>query len=292
MRKKGLDPDLRKLLPPGNGWLVVEFGGRSKEEADETRAHAWTALKRTGQPPSMKLYDDPGERGEALEGARIRSRRNGKRARPSPVLAGVGGRGGPAEKLGNYLRDFRKLLDEFGLIASLYGHFGQGCIHCRISFDLFTREGIAELHASSSTAPPTSWSRTAAPSLPSTATDSPRRCTCPKMYGQELMEAFREFKDIWDPDGKMNPGKLIDPYRAGREPALRRRLPALAARRPSSSSPRTRAAFPRQRSGAWASASAGSRTTPSCAPASWRRVRSCTRRGAAPTCCSRCSRAI
>ena len=35
----------------------------------------------------------------------------------------------------------------------------------------------------------------------------------PKMFGPELMQAFREFKSLWDPDWKMNPGKLIEPYR-------------------------------------------------------------------------------
>jgi FAD linked oxidases, C-terminal domain len=34
----------------------------------------------------------------------------------------------------------------------------------------------------------------------------------PKMFGPELIEAFREFKAIWDPQWKMNPGKVIDPY--------------------------------------------------------------------------------
>jgi len=33
------------------------------------------------------------------------------------------------------------------------------------------------------------------------------------MFGPELMQAFREFKSLWDPDWKMNPGKLIEPYR-------------------------------------------------------------------------------
>ncbi|HZR47481.1 MAG TPA: 4Fe-4S dicluster domain-containing protein, partial [Candidatus Manganitrophaceae bacterium] len=35
----------------------------------------------------------------------------------------------------------------------------------------------------------------------------------PKMFGEELIQAFREFKSIWDPQGKMNPGKIVDPYR-------------------------------------------------------------------------------
>jgi Fe-S oxidoreductase len=33
------------------------------------------------------------------------------------------------------------------------------------------------------------------------------------MFGPELVNAFREFKAIWDPDGRMNPGKIVDPYR-------------------------------------------------------------------------------
>jgi ferredoxin len=33
----------------------------------------------------------------------------------------------------------------------------------------------------------------------------------PKMFGPELVAAFREFKMIWDPDFKMNPGKVVDP---------------------------------------------------------------------------------
>jgi FAD/FMN-containing dehydrogenase len=32
----------------------------------------------------------------------------------------------------------------------------------------------------------------------------------PKMFGNTLVAAFREFKRIWDPDRLMNPGKLVD----------------------------------------------------------------------------------
>ena len=38
----------------------------------------------------------------------------------------------PPEKVGPYLRDLRKLFHKYDYEASLYGHFGQGCIHCRI----------------------------------------------------------------------------------------------------------------------------------------------------------------
>ena len=40
-----------------------------------------------------------------------------------------------------------------------------------------------------------------------------RGAMLPKMFGPKIMQAFEEFKTIWDPDWKMNPGKLIRPYR-------------------------------------------------------------------------------
>ena len=104
------------------------------------------------------------------------------------------------------------LLDEFGYDAALYGHFGQGCIHCRIDFDLDTADGIRQ-YRRSSTRPPT-WSSRYGGSLSGEHGDGQARAELlPKMYGDELVEAFREFKAIWDPDGKMNPGKVVDPIR-------------------------------------------------------------------------------
>ena len=41
----------------------------------------------------------------------------------------------------------------------------------------------------------------------------------PKMYGDELVHAFGEFKAIWDPEGRMNPGKVVDPYPITEQPA-------------------------------------------------------------------------
>ncbi len=38
-----------------------------------------------------------------------------------------------------------------------------------------------------------------------------RGALLPKMFGAELMQAFSEFKTLWDPDNRMNPGKMIEP---------------------------------------------------------------------------------
>jgi Fe-S oxidoreductase len=211
MQKKGSAPDNAKLLPPGNGWLLVEFGGRSKQEAERNARTCMESLKHTGQPPSMKLCDDPGD--AALLWT-LREAGLGAAANvPGLPLSWPGWEDAavPPDKVGDYLRDFRRLLDEFGLTASLFGHFGQGCIHCRISFDLFTREGIAAymrfLDRASDLVVRYGGSFSA-----EHGDGQSRALFLPKMYGEELMGAFREFKAIWDPDGKMNPGKLIDAF--------------------------------------------------------------------------------
>jgi Fe-S oxidoreductase len=116
-------------------------------------------------------------------------------------------------RLGDYLREFQALVDRHGYKTSLYGHFGDGCIHARITFDTRSTEGIQVWR---------SFLRQAAElvvkyggSLSGEHGDGQAKAEfLPVMYGEELMQAFREFKAIWDPDNRMNPGKVVDPYRA------------------------------------------------------------------------------
>jgi FAD/FMN-containing dehydrogenase/Fe-S oxidoreductase len=213
MKKKGLHPTDLQLLPDGGGWLLVEFGGESKQEADERARGLMEALKRQKQPPSMKLYDDPAQEKTIWD---IRRSGLGATARvpgARDTWEGWEDSAGPPEKVGGYLRDLRKLLQAYGYACALYGHFGQGCIHTRIDLALLTREGIERYRA---------FIHEAADlvigyggSLSGEHGDGQSRAELlPKMFGPELIQAFREFKSIWDPDWKMNPGKVIDAYRA------------------------------------------------------------------------------
>ena len=112
-------------------------------------------------------------------------------------------------RLGDYLREFQALVDACGYKTSLYGHFGDGCIHARITFDLRSVEGIAQWRG---------FLQKAADlvvkyggSLSGEHGDGQAKAEfLPAMYGEELMGAFREFKSIWDPENRMNPGKLIN----------------------------------------------------------------------------------
>jgi len=124
----------------------------------------------------------------------------------------------PPERLGNYLRDFRKLLERFSYEGDLYGHFGQGCIHTRIDFDLETHEGIKQFRSFLESAADLVLSYGG--SLSGEHGDGQSRAwLLPKMFGPELIEAFCEFKSIWDPEWKMNPGKVVDAYDVTEESA-------------------------------------------------------------------------
>ncbi|WP_243689129.1 FAD-binding and (Fe-S)-binding domain-containing protein [Geotalea toluenoxydans] len=210
-RTKGLHTHNLAMLPEGNGWLLVEFGGDSKEESDSNARRAMEGLKKMESPPTMKLFTDEGEEKKIWE---IRESGLGATANmPGMPLSWPGWEDAAVDpaRIGDYLREFRKLLDEHKLVASLYGHFGDGCIHCRISFDLFTHDGIrnymAFIHKASDLVVRYGGSLSA-----EHGDGQSKAVFLRKMYGDELVEAFRQFKTLWDPEWKMNPGKVVDPY--------------------------------------------------------------------------------
>jgi FAD/FMN-containing dehydrogenase/Fe-S oxidoreductase len=208
----GYESDVLKLLPEGGGFLLVEFGGDTREGADD-RAHAlMDQLKRANNPPTMKLFDDPVEEAKVWK---VREAGLGATAHVEsgrPTWEGWEDSAVPPQRLGEYLRAFRALLDAHGLSGDLYGHFGQGCVHTRINFDLQTHEGIRGYRAFVEDA--ADLVVRLGGSLSGEHGDGQSRGELlPRMYGPELMAAFRDFKRIWDPDWKMNPGKVIEPYR-------------------------------------------------------------------------------
>jgi Fe-S oxidoreductase len=116
----------------------------------------------------------------------------------------------PPDKVGDYCRELKALFHKYGYDSTLYGHFGDGCIHCRINFGLRTKDGIVKWRRFMDEAADLVVSYGG--SLSGEHGDGQSKAELlPKMYGPELVEAFREFKSIWDPDWKMNPGKVVDP---------------------------------------------------------------------------------
>ncbi|MEK6629452.1 MAG: FAD-binding oxidoreductase, partial [Acidobacteriota bacterium] len=142
-RKKNLNAKGLALLPEGKGWLYVEFGGETVAEAEASAWRLMDALRGRSDAPSMRLFRDPVETYHAWT---VRESALGATSFvPGEAKNWEGWEDAavPPERLGNYLRDFRKLLGDYSLTGSLYGHFGQGCIHTRINFELKTPDGIA-----------------------------------------------------------------------------------------------------------------------------------------------------
>jgi FAD/FMN-containing dehydrogenase/Fe-S oxidoreductase len=211
MKKKDLHTKYLNRLPEGDGWLLVQMPGESRKDADDRARELIDHLKRRPNPPTIKFYDDPQDEKAVWE---VRESGLGATAfvpgEPS-TWPGWEDAAVPTHAIGDYLRDFCKLLQKHDYIAALYGHFGMGCIHCRISFDLQSERGIKNYR---------SFAKEAAElvsnyggSLSGEHGDGQARAELlPIMFGKKLVGAFREYKSIWDPDWKMNPGKVVDPF--------------------------------------------------------------------------------
>jgi FAD/FMN-containing dehydrogenase/Fe-S oxidoreductase len=212
MRTKGMHTNALRQLPEGNGWLMVQFAGDSQAEADERAHDLIERLKRRLHPPNVRFYEDKNDEKAVWT---LRESSVGATAfvpgKP-PAWSGWEDAAVPPNRIGDYLRHFSKLLEKHGLDCALYGHFGQGCIHGRITFDLTSRQGIKNYRSFVEEAAQLVASYGG--SLSGEHGDGQSRGELlPIMFGGEIMNAFREFKNIWDPDWKMNPGKLIDANR-------------------------------------------------------------------------------
>lgn len=209
MRRKGLHEDDIALLPHGKGWLVAEFGADSREAASDAAQKLIDAYKHRGN--DARLLADKDEQQKIWDVREAGLAATAHVPGMAETWPGWEDSAVPRRALGQYLRELKALFHRYGYEASVYGHFGDGLIHCRIPFDLRTENGVAD------------WQRflnDAADlvvrhggSLSGEHGDGQARAALlEKMYGAELVQAFREFKAIWDPDGAMNPGKVIDPY--------------------------------------------------------------------------------
>ncbi len=218
MQKKDLNINDLSLLPEGQGWLLVEFGGDSKEESDQKAKDLMEKLKQEDDPPTMSLFDDQAQEAKLWE---VRESGLGATADipgMDNTWPGWEDTAVNPDNVGEYLKDLRNLFDKYGYDAAVYGHFGQGCIHCRINFDFVTKEGIEKYRQ---------FTREGADlvikyggSISGEHGDGQARADLlGKMFGDDLVEAFREFKKAWDPDWKMNPGKVVEPF--GRTDNLR-----------------------------------------------------------------------
>ncbi|MCX4143884.1 MULTISPECIES: FAD-binding and (Fe-S)-binding domain-containing protein [Paraburkholderia] len=217
LQARGLKKDEIALLPEGDAWVVLEFGADTQDDAvhQAQTAEAYFSSGAAGPNVSAMLVED-----RALQAKVWSIRETGASAvalsvdagTPDPVVGWEDAAVDPM-RLGDYLRAFQALVDRYGYETSLYGHFGDGCVHARITFDLRSVEGVATWRK---------FLREAAElvvefggSLSGEHGDGQAKAEfLPIMYGPELMQAMEQFKAIWDPANRLNPGKVVHAYRA------------------------------------------------------------------------------
>ncbi len=211
-KKGGPHRPFLTMLPEGKGWLLAEFGADKKEGALDLAKQVMEKLKSKPNAPHMKLFTEAQDMEHIWE---VRESGLGATAfvpGEPDTWPGWEDSAVAPEKLGGYLRELRSLYNKYAYNPSLYGHFGQGCVHCRVDFDVVTEPGIRKWRSFMEEA--TDLCVKYGGSLSGEHGDGQARAEfLNKMFGPELIEAFREFKSIWDPQWKMNPGKIVDPFR-------------------------------------------------------------------------------
>lgn len=202
------------LLPDGRAWLLVELSDSTASALNEHSSAFVTAMKSNSLVTSVLEVRDQ-EHVTGLWSIREQGASATSLALnpgdPDPVVGWEDTAVDPLQ-LGGYLRELYALVEAYGYKTSLYGHFGDGCIHARMTFDTRTNEGVAK------------WRRFShdiatlvvkyGGSLSGEHGDGQAKAEfLPIMFGERLITAFEQFKAIWDPSGNMNPRKVVNPYR-------------------------------------------------------------------------------
>ncbi|HEX5566113.1 MAG TPA: FAD-linked oxidase C-terminal domain-containing protein [Streptomyces sp.] len=209
-RRKHLNPEALDMLPDGRAFLMVQLAGDTREEVG-SRARALIDAK-----PEDVDHTWYGDSQHIKELWLVRESGLGATAHvpgEPDTWEGWEDSAVPVEKLGDYLRDLKELFEEFGYgHPSVYGHFGQGCVHTRIPFDLKSADGVARMRAFVERAADLVVSYGG--SLSGEHGDGQSRGELlVKMFGPELVEAFERLKAVFDPGDRMNPGKIVAPFR-------------------------------------------------------------------------------
>lgn len=212
-------PQSVEALPEGNAYVIVEFSGPEVEDARLSCEQLGAELLALGRARDVIVETHPERRTKLWrvreDGAGLLSRRpDGTQTWPGWEDSAVA-----PERLGDYLEELSALIADYGYTGPMYGHFGAGCVHVRIDFDLRTDTGrdrfaafvadaarLVVLHGGS---------------LSGEHGDGRARSEyLPLMYSPEMIAAFRQFKRLWDPQGLLNPGIIVDPAPASESLAL------------------------------------------------------------------------
>ncbi len=192
-------------LPRGDGWMFLELRGDDPAEV-ASRAQRMTAA---AGALDARVVGDPAEAAALWQ---IRSDGAGLAGVSLERLAWAGWEDAavPPADLGSYLRDFEALLESHGLHGLPYGHFGDGCVHCRIDYPLDAPDGPQRYRSFVAEAAAL-VARHGGSASGEHGDGRARSALLPAMYSAEAISLFGQVKGILDPDDLLNPGVLVDP---------------------------------------------------------------------------------
>lgn len=210
-----LRPDVRRRaraagLPEGSMWLLVEVGGESADDAAAAAAQIAAATQDAISGATAAVVTDP-----AAQAVLWQCRRDGtglatRRSDGAEAWAGWEDAAVPPDRLGEYLRGLDDLMGRYGYSGASYGHFGEGCMHMRIDFDLFTDAGVADYRAFVEQS--TDLVVSLGGSVSGEHGDGRARSEMARrMYGADSYALFEQIKAVWDPGGALNPNIIVAP---------------------------------------------------------------------------------
>lgn len=197
-------------LPNGKAFLYVDLDGENPEDVAAEADRLIDRLAANGRLVDGRAVPDTTERATLW---RVREDGAGLSSRPASggeSQAGWEDSAVAPENLAAYLADFRELLAHYGLTGIMYGHFGAGCMHIRITYDLRSDEGRTVF---------SKFTQAAAElvvrhggSLSGEHGDGrARSAMLPVMYSPEMISAFGTYRKLWDPAALLNPGSITEP---------------------------------------------------------------------------------
>ena len=188
--------------------LVVEFTGREKEldaKVAELKAH----LRRLGHRGAVTVASTPAQQADVWT---VRKAGLGlmmsERSAAKPISF-VEDAAVPVEKLADYISDVERIIHDNDTTYAIYAHASAGCLHIRPLIDLRTLKGRDQFRAIADAVAAT-VKRYQGSITGEHGQGIARGEFSEYLFGPELMDAFRQVKRAFDPDDRMNPGKIID----------------------------------------------------------------------------------
>jgi len=190
--------------------LLVEVSGDSEREVRDKLDKVEARMARSRLGYALRRIVSPGDQAKvwAVRKAGLGLMMNVPGdAKPIPFVEDTAV---PPEALPKYVKQFDEVVRAHGTTAGYYGHASVGCLHIRPLINLKTKDGIDSMLSIADQI--SDLVLEFGGSISGEHGDGlVRSMWLEKMFGPQISNAFREVKNAFDPNGIMNPGKIVDP---------------------------------------------------------------------------------